>query len=81
MNPCLRDETSHDHGLIAQYTLEAMKEMAQGEAVDEQREKRWPNRTVAGTVEVEFKAWEEDSDYSEDENLGPNTRNTFTSQN
>lgn len=58
-----------------------MKEMAKGESVDEQREKRWPDRTAAGTVEVEFKPWEEDSDYSEDENLGPNTRNTSTAQN
>ncbi len=58
-----------------------MKEMAQGESVDEQRERRWPNRTNSGTVEVEFKPWEEDSDYSEEEELGPNTRNTFTSHN
>jgi len=71
----------HNAGNDAHYTLEAMKEMAKGEAVDEQRERRWPNRTGAGSVEVEFKPWEEDSDYSEDEDLGPNTRNTFKSHN
>lgn len=58
-----------------------MKQMAQGEAIDEQRERRWPNRTAAGTVEVEFKPWEEDSDYSEEENTGPNVRNTFAARN
>ncbi|KAF9446955.1 hypothetical protein P691DRAFT_803252 [Macrolepiota fuliginosa MF-IS2] len=71
----------HNAGNDAYYTLEAMIQMAQGEAVDEQREKRWPNHTPAGTIEVEFKPWEEDSDYSESENTGPNSRNTYAQRN
>jgi hypothetical protein len=39
--------------------------MASGEPIDTQREKRWPNHTSG--VKVEFKPWEEDSDYSDPE--------------
>ena len=44
--------------------------MAEGDAVDIQREKRWPNQTATG-VKVELKPWEEDSDYSDEEGLIP----------
>ncbi|KAL9712881.1 hypothetical protein Ac2012v2_004121 [Leucoagaricus gongylophorus] len=66
----------HNAGNDAYYTLEAMIQMAQGEALDEQRERRWPNRTAPGSVEVEFKPWEENSDYDEDDYIGPNVHNT-----
>ncbi|KAF5363340.1 hypothetical protein D9756_000462 [Leucocoprinus leucothites] len=66
----------HNAGNDANYTLEAMIQMARGEAVDEQRERRWPGRTAPGTVEVEFKPWEENSDYDEDDEIGPNVHNT-----
>lgn len=51
-----------------------MKTMASGDPVDIQREKRWPNRTGTTTtrgVKVEFKPWEEDSDYSDEEGIIP----------
>jgi hypothetical protein len=44
--------------------------MAEGEAIDIQREKRWPNQTATG-VKVELKPWEEDSDYSDEEGVIP----------
>jgi len=53
-----------------------MLQMAQGEALDEQRQRRWPNRTAPGSVQVEFKPWEENSDYDEDDHIGPNVHNT-----
>jgi len=53
-----------------------MLQMAQGEALDEQRQQRWPNRTAPGSVQVEFKPWEENSDYDEDDHIGPNVHNT-----
>lgn len=49
--------------------------MASGDPVDLQREKRWPNHTGETTapgpkgVKVEFKPWEEDSDYSDQEGM------------
>jgi hypothetical protein len=55
-----------------------MKQMAQGENVDEQRERRWPNRTTPGSLEVETKPWEEDSDYDSEDETGPNVRNMTT---
>lgn len=43
--------------------------MASGNQLDAQREERWPNQTHANqkgtSVKVEFKPWEEDSDYSD----------------
>jgi len=51
----------------------ALKAMASGDPVDLQREKRWPNRTGDAApqapkgVKVEFKPWEEDSDFSDQE--------------
>lgn len=44
--------------------------MAEGDAIDIQREKRWPNQTATG-VKVELKPWEEDSDYSDEEGVIP----------
>jgi hypothetical protein len=49
--------------------------MASGDPVDLQREKRWPNRTGEGAphvpkgVKVEFKPWEEDADFSDQEGM------------
>ena len=49
--------------------------MASGDPVDLQREKRWPNRTGDAApqaqkgVKVEFKPWEEDSDFSDQEGM------------
>jgi hypothetical protein len=47
-----------------------MKCMADGDPVDIQREKRWPNQTPAG-VKVELAPWQEDSDYSDTEGILP----------
>lgn len=44
--------------------------MAEGDPIDIQREKRWPNHTSAG-VKVELKPWEEDSEYSDEEGVIP----------
>ncbi|KAF9821138.1 hypothetical protein IEO21_00746 [Rhodonia placenta] len=60
----------HNAGNDAHYTMAAMRSMASGDPVDEQREKRWPNRTTSTNPKVEFKAWEEDSDF-DDENFMP----------
>ena len=46
--------------------------MARGDPVDIQRENRWPNRTNQG-VKVAFKAYEEDSDFSDEEGVVPRT--------
>lgn len=46
--------------------------MAGGDPVDIQREIRWPNRTNQG-VKVAFKAYEEDSDFSDEEGVVPRT--------
>jgi hypothetical protein len=45
--------------------------MAEGDPIDIQREKRWPNQTAATGVKVELKPWEEDSDYSDEEGVIP----------
>jgi len=50
-----------------QYTLLACKEMVNGEQLDKQREQRWPDRTNSGEVQVQWKPWEMDSDYSDQE--------------
>jgi len=54
--------------LYMQYTLLAMESMANGDPIDAQREKRWPNQTVTG-VQVSLKPWQEDSDYSDEEGI------------
>ncbi|EJF61210.1 hypothetical protein DICSQDRAFT_136768 [Dichomitus squalens LYAD-421 SS1] len=59
----------HNAGNDAYYTLEAMMSMASGDPLDEQREKRWPNRTVDSKPKVEFADWEEDSDLSDMEGI------------
>jgi len=58
------------NSLALQYTLLSMKNMANGDPVDIQREKRWPNQTPAG-VKVELQPWQEDSDYSDTEGILP----------
>ena len=42
--------------------------MADGDPLDIQREKRWPQQTVQG-VKVDLKPWQEDSDYSDEEGV------------
>lgn len=54
--------------LYMQYTLLAMESMANGDPIDAQREKRWPNQTVTG-VQVSLKPWQEDSDFSDEEGI------------
>ncbi|KAJ7498820.1 hypothetical protein FB451DRAFT_1203120 [Mycena latifolia] len=58
----------HNAGNDAYYTLMALREMASGEPVDTQREKRWPNRTGDG-VKVKFMPYEEESDFSDQEGV------------
>ncbi|TFK43450.1 hypothetical protein BDQ12DRAFT_675007 [Crucibulum laeve] len=67
----INTEYLHNAGNDAHYTLLAMKEMAEGDPLDIQREQRWPNRTGTGGVQVQLKAWEEDSDYSDEEGILP----------
>ncbi|KAG6866438.1 hypothetical protein C0991_003956 [Blastosporella zonata] len=62
-----------------QYTLEAMILMADGDPVDIQREKRWPNRTGQG-IKVDFKPEEQDSDFSDEDGLAaPSVANVINS--
>ncbi|KAJ7764971.1 hypothetical protein DFH07DRAFT_810985 [Mycena maculata] len=68
----------HNAGNDAHYTLLALREVASGEPLDTQRELRWPNRTGEPAnntgVKVKFEAYEEDSDYSDQEGvMGPAT--------
>ncbi|KAI0375610.1 hypothetical protein BV20DRAFT_959607 [Pilatotrama ljubarskyi] len=64
----------HNAGNDAHYTLDAMMSMASGDPVDQQREQRWPKRTEDNQPKVEFKDWEEDSDFSDMEGvMGPPT--------
>jgi len=62
----------HNAGNDAHFTFEALKAMASGPPLDIQREERWPGRTALepgsrapATVKVQFKPFEEDSDYSD----------------
>lgn len=66
----IQTEYLHNAGNDAHYTLLSMKNMADGDPVDIQREKRWPNQTPAG-VKVELQPWQEDSDYSDTEGILP----------
>ncbi|KAJ7665526.1 hypothetical protein B0H17DRAFT_1090798 [Mycena rosella] len=62
----------HNAGNDAVYTLRALREMASGEPLDTQRELRWPKRTGDGNlagVKVNFEAYEEDSDFSDQEGV------------
>ncbi|KAH9899896.1 hypothetical protein C8Q73DRAFT_681374 [Cubamyces lactineus] len=62
----------HNAGNDAHYTLDALIAMASGDPVDQQREQRWPKRTEDNQPKVEFRDWEEDSDYSDLEGvMGP----------
>jgi len=75
----------HNAGNDAHYTMLALQSMASGDPIDMQREKRWPNRmnnsngapqTNTG-VKVNFDAWEEDDDFSDQEGIfGPITEAT-----
>ncbi|KAF9485268.1 hypothetical protein BDN70DRAFT_871278 [Pholiota conissans] len=64
----IRTSYLHNAGNDAYYTLKALEAMAEGDPVDIQREKRWPQQTPAG-VKVELKPWQEDSDYSDEEGV------------
>jgi len=78
------DARLHNAGNDAHYTLLALREMASGEPLDTQRERRWPNRTGAGdpgsnvgALQVQFEPYEEDSDISDQEGvLGGYNRDT-----
>jgi len=63
----------HNAGNDAEYTLLCLKSMASGDPVDTQRDKRWPGRlgdsTTTRGVKVQFKPYEEDSDYSDEEGV------------
>ncbi|KAF8195795.1 hypothetical protein K438DRAFT_1586723 [Mycena galopus ATCC 62051] len=63
----------HNAGNDAYYTLSALRIMASGPPLDTHRELLWPNRTGSAVtnsgVKVQFEAYEEDSDYSDQEGL------------
>jgi len=70
----IRTSYLHNAGNDAHYTFLAAQEMASGDPVDMQREKRWPKRTdMTGPggqgVKVQFKPEEEDSDMSDTEGI------------
>ncbi|EGO01874.1 hypothetical protein SERLA73DRAFT_150940 [Serpula lacrymans var. lacrymans S7.3] len=72
-------EYLHNAGNDAHHTLQALTAMASGDPLDIQREKRWPNRTdtansingshVGAGVKVQFQAWEDEDDFSDQEGL------------
>ncbi|KIK68033.1 hypothetical protein GYMLUDRAFT_36845 [Collybiopsis luxurians FD-317 M1] len=66
----LKTEFLHNAGNDAHYTLAACIEMASGDAVDIQRDKRWPGRTKPGTLTVEIDDMDnEDSEGSDLEDI------------
>ena len=54
-----------------QYTLEILKSMAGGNALDVQRDERWPNKSDG--VKVKFQSWEEKTDSEDDGTYPPGT--------
>jgi hypothetical protein len=52
----------------SQFTLMAVRSMAGGLPLDLQRECRWPNQTNP-VIEVEWKPWQDDSDFSDTEGV------------
>ncbi|KAF8621635.1 hypothetical protein AX15_007653 [Amanita polypyramis BW_CC] len=59
----------HNAGNDAYYTLEILKSMAGGNAIDVQREERWPSKSDG--LQVKFKSWEEKTDSSDDGTYPP----------
>ncbi|KIL68062.1 hypothetical protein M378DRAFT_158568 [Amanita muscaria Koide BX008] len=59
----------HNAGNDAYYTLEIFKSMAGGNAIDAQREERWPSKTEG--MKVKFQKWEEKTDSSDDGTYPP----------
>jgi hypothetical protein len=66
---------THSRGLLLQYTLDVLQEMANGGPLDSQRERRWPPPPTAPglppkkTVRVEDWKPEDESDYEDTEML------------
>jgi hypothetical protein len=48
-----------------------MVAMASGSQVDQQRDERWPNQTVAGSLRVKLESNESDYESDDDEEIGP----------
>ncbi|KAL1747721.1 hypothetical protein HDZ31DRAFT_80283 [Schizophyllum fasciatum] len=64
----LHPQFLHNAGNDAHYTMLCLKEMAGGEQLDMQRERRWPNKTGETTersVKVQFEEWELDPEYED----------------
>ncbi|EIN10455.1 hypothetical protein PUNSTDRAFT_112307 [Punctularia strigosozonata HHB-11173 SS5] len=68
----------HNAGNDAHYTFMALMQMASGDPLDAQREKRWPKHTEApsaqggpGGLRVQFKPHEESGDASDMEGVAP----------
>jgi hypothetical protein len=53
-----------------QYTLGCFLEMATGEQIDLQRERRWPNQTAGGSLWVKVKPEQEGREDESDEEMG-----------
>ncbi|KAK2466281.1 hypothetical protein APHAL10511_001923 [Amanita phalloides] len=60
----IRTEHLHNAGNDAYYTLDILMSIAGGNALDVQREERWPNKSDG--VHVKFNSWEEKTDSSDD---------------
>ncbi|KAI4525661.1 hypothetical protein K525DRAFT_260823 [Schizophyllum commune Loenen D] len=64
----LHPQFMHNAGNDAHYTMLALKEMAGGEQLDMQRERRWPKKTGAtaeSSVKVQWEDWELDPEYED----------------
>ncbi|KAF7292403.1 hypothetical protein HMN09_01224400 [Mycena chlorophos] len=61
------DMTLHNAGNDAAFTLTALRRMVGGEPLDVLREKMWPNQ--ASGLAVQFRPYEEDPDYSDQEGV------------
>lgn len=59
----------HNGGNDAEFTLQALIKMAEGNSVDKQREERWPGQTSGSTLRVALKPRPDDSDYESDDEV------------
>lgn len=67
----IRTQWLHNAGNDAHYTFLALKEMASGDPVDQQRTKRWPQQSAGLTADLKHKPVSEEYSDDEDIMMGP----------
>ncbi|KAJ7638906.1 hypothetical protein FB45DRAFT_904230 [Roridomyces roridus] len=67
------NEGARNAGIDAEASLQALRSMASGPSLDQQRSLRWPDQTE---VHVEFKPWEDNPEHDDLEGLIPMVKST-----